>query len=127
MSMADRRKSGRTFSWAQGVAGLGYYSSLSFQVAVAVGVGIAIGWWLDLKMGTAPVLAVLGMLTGGFAGFVNVYRLVMAEIKSRQPRMAARGDRGTSESGVAEERPDRPNAPSDAKGRREQRDRPSNG
>lgn len=97
-SMAADRNSRKPFSWASAVAGLGYYSSLSFQVAAAVGVGFGAGWWLDRKIGTTPILAVLGMLMGGLAGFLNVYRLAMAEIEFQQGKRATVGGRGTAKS-----------------------------
>lgn len=98
MAMAADRKPRNPFPWVHGLAGLGYYSSLSFQVAAAVGVGFALGWWLDRKMGTTPILAILGMLMGGVAGFVNVYRLAMAEIASQQRKRAAPRGYGTAAS-----------------------------
>jgi ATP synthase protein I len=48
----------------------------------AVGIGAALGWWLDQKLGTEPFL-VLGFMTMGIvAGFINLYRLVQKVSKS---------------------------------------------
>jgi len=55
---------------------IGQYLNLGFQLAVAVGLGIAIGYWLDKRLGTTPLLLLLGLSLGAVAGFLNIYRIV---------------------------------------------------
>lgn len=49
-------------------------STLGFQVALAIFIGLAIGVWLDSWLGTFPWLALVFMVFGVVAGFLNYYR-----------------------------------------------------
>jgi ATP synthase protein I len=53
---------------------LGYFSSLGISVALAIFIGFGIGFWLDKKFDTAPVLLLIGLAFGIAAGFSNIYR-----------------------------------------------------
>jgi ATP synthase protein I len=53
---------------------LGMASTIGIQLVVAIFVGLAIGVWLDRRLGTFPWLALLFMIFGVAAGFVNYYR-----------------------------------------------------
>ncbi len=53
---------------------LGYFASLGISVALAIVIGLAIGYWLDKKFGTQPVLLLVGLALGIAAGFSNIYR-----------------------------------------------------
>ncbi|MBK7857409.1 MAG: AtpZ/AtpI family protein [Archangiaceae bacterium] len=50
-------------------------------------VGVAIGWWVDKKTGSAPVALVIGSLVGmvlGFVGFiVDVTRMSKKEKQNK--------------------------------------------
>jgi len=49
-------------------------STLGFQVALSVFIGLAMGVWLDSWLGTFPWLALVFMIFGVAAGFLNYYR-----------------------------------------------------
>ncbi len=51
---------------------LAYYSSLGFQVALSIFIGLGIGVWLDKKFDTAPVLMFIFLGLGIAAGFRNI-------------------------------------------------------
>ena len=53
---------------------VGVVLSLGFGFVAAVAVGAAIGWWLDKKLGTAPVLVLLCAMLGFVAGLLELYR-----------------------------------------------------
>lgn len=53
---------------------LGYFSSLGISVALAIFIGLGLGYWLDQKFGTEPVLLLIGLAVGIAAGFSNIYR-----------------------------------------------------
>lgn len=52
---------------------LWYYSSLSFSIALSIVIGLAIGYWLDKRFETAPVLTLIFLGLGVIAGFRNIY------------------------------------------------------
>ena len=60
----------------QGVRGAGHYIDLGLQFAVAIGLGVALGYYLDTKWNTTPIMLILGVLLGAAAGFLNIYRAV---------------------------------------------------
>ena len=53
---------------------LGYFASLGLSVALAIFIGLGIGYWLDQKFGTQPWLLFVGLAFGIAAGFSNIYR-----------------------------------------------------
>lgn len=55
---------------------LGVASTLGFQVAFSIFIGLGIGVWLDSKFGTFPWLALVFMIFGIVAGFLNYYRFI---------------------------------------------------
>jgi ATP synthase protein I len=59
-----------------------YYSSLSFSIALAMVIGLAIGYWLDTRVfNTSPWLTLIFLGLGVIAGFRNIY---LAMKKSRE-------------------------------------------
>jgi ATP synthase protein I len=60
---------------------LWYYSSLSFSIALAILIGLAIGYWLDKRYDTSPWLTLVFLGLGIIAGFRNIY---LAMKKSRR-------------------------------------------
>lgn len=63
---------GEPSPWAK----LGYWINLAYTFPVAVLVGGVGGWWLDGKLGTSPLLVILGFLSGLGAGFLLLFRTV---------------------------------------------------
>lgn len=53
---------------------LGQASAVGLTFVVAIVLGLALGWWLDKKLGTAPWLLLGGLLCGIAAGFHNLFR-----------------------------------------------------
>lgn len=53
---------------------LWYYSSLSFSIALAMVMGLGIGYWLDTRVfNTSPWLTLIFLGLGVIAGFRNIY------------------------------------------------------
>jgi hypothetical protein len=52
---------------------VGRYTGYGLQLAASVGLFMAGGWWVDGKLGTAPLLTIIGALVGGAAGFYSLY------------------------------------------------------
>jgi F0F1-type ATP synthase assembly protein I len=51
--------------------------------ALAVLLFMGAGAWLDSKLGTAPILMVIGAFVGGAAGFYNLYYHIVIEPRQR--------------------------------------------
>jgi ATP synthase protein I len=51
------------------------YSAGAAEMGLSVVIGMAIGYWLDELLGTAPWMALLWMSCGAIAGFRSLYRL----------------------------------------------------
>ena len=51
-------------------------ASAGVLLAASVGIGAGIGWYLDQRWGTDPWLAVVGLLLGSAAGFIELWRMV---------------------------------------------------
>lgn len=50
------------------------FSSVGIELAVATAIGLGIGYWIDLQLGTYPWLMFVGLLLGVAAGFMGVFR-----------------------------------------------------
>lgn len=75
---------------------LGHASAVGLTFVVAIIMGLAAGWWLDKKLGTAPWLFLAGLVLGVAAGFKNLFimsarmdRLADKNSKEKHSRMAA--------------------------------------
>lgn len=53
------------------------YLSLGWNFALTMGVGTAIGYWLDRRLKTSPYLLLAGMALGLLAAFVGFFRVVL--------------------------------------------------
>jgi len=68
-------------------------STVGLAFAVAIVMGLALGWWLDKKFGTAPWLLLGGLFVGIAAGFKNLFT-VSARIEKMERRRAEEKKRG---------------------------------
>ncbi len=65
---------------------IGPYMDLGMQMAIAVLLGTALGYWLDSKLCTRPLFIIIGVLLGATAGFMNIYRTVYPPDKNKNRR-----------------------------------------
>lgn len=75
----DRRRLGeRGPSRRSGYSGsaLGFAFRIGVELVSALAVGVGIGWLLDYWLGTQPWLMLLFFVLGSAAGIMNVYRAV---------------------------------------------------
>lgn len=59
--------------------GLGYlvlFTEIGFTLLVTTLVGTLGGYWLDGRLGTLPIFAMLGFLAGAGTGAYGIYKLV---------------------------------------------------
>jgi len=64
---------GGGMGWAERPLATGF--RVAGELVAALAVSVAIGWWLDRWLGTAPWLLVLFLVLGSAAGVLNVWRL----------------------------------------------------
>lgn len=53
---------------------IGFAYRVLIEMAVGIGFGAFIGWWLDKWLGTRPILLMVMTLIGFAAGMLNAYR-----------------------------------------------------
>jgi ATP synthase protein I len=56
---------------------LGRYSALGLELAIAVVIGLAIGYYLDKWLGTGPWMTVIWLAIGFAAGVRSLYRAAL--------------------------------------------------
>lgn len=56
---------------------LALFSEIAIILLVTTLLGVLSGYWLDQRLGTLPILSVVGMLAGFGLGGVGVYRLIV--------------------------------------------------
>lgn len=84
-----RRKSEGKGSPARGggSSGLGVGMRMATEIVASIGVGVAIGLFLDAQLGTKPWLMLLFLLLGTAAAFYNVVRVAKEmERRSKEDR-----------------------------------------
>jgi F0F1-type ATP synthase assembly protein I len=82
MKPDDRKGTGEDIASAYRKAGP--YIDASWQLAGSVGLGTALGWWLDGKLHTRPWLLVCGALFGIGVGFYLFFKILM-DLSKRKP------------------------------------------
>jgi ATP synthase protein I len=60
---------------------LGALGSVGLSFVLAIVIGAAFGYWLDVKLGTKPWLSAVFFVLGFAAGVLNVYRTAGKFIK----------------------------------------------
>jgi len=56
---------------------LALFSEIAIVLLVTTLLGVLSGYWLDQRLGTLPILVVVGMLAGFGLGGVGVWRMVV--------------------------------------------------
>jgi F0F1-type ATP synthase assembly protein I len=65
---------------------LGPYMGMGIQLAAAMAVFGAIGWWLDGRLETTPWLLVTGVLLGAIGGMISIIRLSIRSSRAAKSR-----------------------------------------
>ncbi|HET6464088.1 MAG TPA: AtpZ/AtpI family protein [Nitrospiria bacterium] len=55
--------------------GLSFAARIGVELVVSTVVGAGLGYLLDTWLGTRPWIMVVGVFTGGAAGFLTIYRM----------------------------------------------------
>jgi F0F1-type ATP synthase assembly protein I len=70
----DEKPAGR--DWSRAVREAGPYLGLGTMLAASVGLGLLAGYWLDRRLGTAPLLFLVGGVLGLAAAGLQFYKTV---------------------------------------------------
>ena len=62
----------------------GQYMGLGLTLALAVLLFLGIGAWLDSRLGTGPLLLIVGAFVGAGAGFYSLYYHIVIEPRQRE-------------------------------------------
>lgn len=74
--MSPENKDGESRAWARALREMAPYLGIGTTLAVTVLLGVAIGHWLDGRLGTTPAFVLAGSVVGILAGGYHFYRLV---------------------------------------------------
>jgi F0F1-type ATP synthase assembly protein I len=66
----------------RGGAYLVLFSEIGLSLLVTTLIGVGIGYWADTRLGTNPILVLVGFFVGAGAGTLMIYRLVMRFLKT---------------------------------------------
>jgi F0F1-type ATP synthase assembly protein I len=73
----DQPRDSRSGDWTRALREAAPYLGIGSSSAASVALGLAAGYWLDGKLGTRPLLFLLGGVFGILAAFWQVYKLAM--------------------------------------------------
>ncbi len=59
------------------------YMNLSWQMLITIGLFILLGWWLDGKFETKPILILVGAFLGIALAFYNFFRTI-SELEKKE-------------------------------------------
>jgi ATP synthase protein I len=74
--VSPENKDGDSRAWARTLHDVGPYLGIGVTLAVTVLGGVAIGYWLDGKLGTTPAFVLAGAVVGLLAAGYHFYRVV---------------------------------------------------
>lgn len=69
------------------------FAGVGLQFAVAIVLFLLLGQWADRRLGTSPVLLLIGVFVGGGAAFYSMYRRVTAAQKADDERRKRERDK----------------------------------
>lgn len=82
----------------------GRYASLGIQFVVAMCFFGWVGWWADGKLGTYPLLMIIGLFLGATGGFISLIHAIPAASSGRSATssQAAASDSNSADSKSAD-------------------------
>ena len=75
--MSPENKDGESRAWTRAIREMAPYMGIGVTLAVTVLLGVAVGHWLDGKLGTRPAFVLAGAVVGLVAAGYHFYRLVV--------------------------------------------------
>jgi hypothetical protein len=68
---------GRPPGPSEPLVALARFSGHGLTLAISTGMFLFLGWWVDGRLGTTPILTILGAFLGAGAGFYSLLRDLM--------------------------------------------------
>lgn len=68
---------------------MGQVAGHGLTLAASTGFFLAVGWWLDGRLGVTPLLTLLGALLGAGAGLYSIYHHMVVAPRERDRRKQA--------------------------------------
>jgi ATP synthase protein I len=62
------------------------FIGVGWFVAISILLGVWGGLWLDAKLGTAPVMVIVGLFLGLAVAFYGVYRMLLPLMRNKRNR-----------------------------------------
>ena len=59
---------------------------MGWFVAISILLGVWGGLWLDAKLGTAPIMVIVGLFLGLAVAFYGVYRMLLPLIRNKRDK-----------------------------------------
>ncbi len=75
------------------IKALGFLSSVGISMVASTFIGLAMGYYLDKWLGTAPWLTLIFLGIGIVSGFRNIYILTERELRRQKNEQQDDGDR----------------------------------
>ena len=82
MDRGPRGSAGPETVWTE----MGQVAGHGLTLAASTGFFLAVGWWLDGRMGVTPLLTILGALLGAGAGLYSIYHHMVVAPRERDRR-----------------------------------------
>lgn len=76
---------------------LGRHAGFGLTFALATGIFLLAGWWIDAQVGSTPLFTILGALLGAGAGFYHMYQHLVLMPRERDRSRGEEGKSGGSE------------------------------
>lgn len=67
--------------WKEALSYLLLVTQLGIIMVVSIGVGLALGYWLDKVFKTRGILTAVFIIFGVGAGFMNLYKMLMRKFR----------------------------------------------
>jgi len=62
------------------------FIGVGWFIAISILLGVLGGLWLDNKLGTKPIMVIVGLLLGLVVAFYGVYRMLLPLMHNKQDR-----------------------------------------
>jgi ATP synthase protein I len=60
------------------------FIGVGWFIAISILLGVWGGLWLDAKLGTAPIMVIVGLILGLLVAFYGVYRMLIPLMRDRR-------------------------------------------